>query len=169
VRFGERGPFDVRALKTRIVHVSDELQLAYDVDPTVEQVVASGFTASIGMIERPDDAAREVVSDVVARLRLQPLSGRRFSTLSFGERRKVLIARGLVRRPDVLILDEIWSGLDAAFRAQLDVLLVEQLAQGTTLVAISHHDDDLPPYVRRAYTIEDGRLTASSSPGDAHG
>ena len=164
VRFGESGPFDVRALKTRIVHVSDELQLAYDVDPTVEQVVASGFTASIGMIERPDDDARAVVSEVVARLRLQTLSGRRFSTLSFGERRKVLIARGLVRRPDVLILDEIWSGLDAAFRMQLDVLLDELLAHGTTLVAISHHDDDLPSYLRRAYVIEDGRLTASSSP-----
>jgi ABC-type molybdenum transport system ATPase subunit/photorepair protein PhrA len=70
----------------------------------------------------------------------------------------VLIARGLVWAPDILILDEVWSGLDAPFRSVLRELLEELIAEGTTLVVISHHDEDLPAFVRRTFAIEDGTL-----------
>lgn len=165
-RFGSDGPFDVWELKRRIVHVSDALQIAYDVSPTVETVIATGFAASIGVIEeKPDAEQRDVAAELIRRLGLEKLAGRRFLTLSFGERRKVLIARGLVRRPDLLILDEVWSGLDATFRGLLRELLDELVAAGTTVVMISHHDDDLPEFVRRSFVIESGwiALTGSAS------
>jgi ABC-type molybdenum transport system ATPase subunit/photorepair protein PhrA len=155
-RFGEHGPFDVRELRRRIAHVSDALQIAYDANPTVERAIASGFTASIGTIESPSDEQRAAVAAIVHRLGLEALCGRRFRTLSFGERRKVLLARGLVARPELLILDEVWGGLDAAFRAALLPLLDELAAAGTTLLAISHHEDDVPALVRRAFIVADG-------------
>jgi molybdate transport system ATP-binding protein len=157
-RFGERGPFDVRELRRRIAHVSDALQIAYDANPTVERAIASGFTSSIGTIESPSDEQRAAVATIVHRLGLEPLCGRRFRTLSFGERRKVLLARGLVAAPELLILDEIWSGLDTAFRAALVPLLDELAAQGTTLLAISHHEDDVPRLVQRAFVVAGGTL-----------
>lgn len=157
-RFGSDGPFDVWELKERIAHISDSLQIRYDQDATVEQVIASGFAARIGAPEKVDATQRDAVHALIRRLGLAPLAGRAFQTLSFGERRKVLIARGLVRPPEILILDEVWSGLDAPFRALLHELLDELVAAGTTLVVISHHDEDLPEYVRRRYTIAEGRL-----------
>jgi molybdate transport system ATP-binding protein len=157
-RFGARGPFDVRELRRRIAHVSDALQIAYDANPTVERAIASGFTASIGTIESPSDEQRAAVAAIVHRLGLEALCGRRFRTLSFGERRKVLLARGLVARPELLILDEVWGGLDAAFRAALIPLLDELAAAGTTLLAISHHEDDVPAQVRRAFLVEAGTV-----------
>jgi ABC-type molybdenum transport system ATPase subunit/photorepair protein PhrA len=157
-RFGERGPFDVRELRRRIAHVSDALQIAYDANPTVERAIASGFTASIGTIESPSDEQRAAVAAIVHRLGLEALCGRRFRTLSFGERRKVLLARGLVARPELLILDEVWGGLDAGFRAALVPLLDELAAAGTTLLAISHHEDDVPALVRRAFLVEGGTV-----------
>jgi molybdate transport system ATP-binding protein len=163
-RFGSSGPFDLWDLKRRVAHVSDALQTAYDVSPSVERVVASGFVSSIGVMHEPDIPQQRTVADLLRRLGLTHLAGRRFRMLSFGERRKVLIARGLVHRPELLILDEVWGGLDAAFRAELATLLHELAAGGTTLVIMSHHDEDVPPFVRRVYAIEDGRLTASSSP-----
>jgi molybdate transport system ATP-binding protein len=167
-RFGSTGPFDVWELKQRIVHVSDALQIAYDVNPTVETVVATGFAATIGVIEeKPDEQQRRVAVDLMRRLGLEKLAGRRFLTLSFGERRKVLIARGLVRRPDLLILDEVWSGLDAAFRGFLRELLDELVAAGTTVVMISHHDDDLPEFVQRSFVIEGGRIALTGSASHA--
>jgi molybdate transport system ATP-binding protein len=163
-RFGSEGPFDVWELKRRIVHVSDALQIAYDRDPTVEQVIGSGFVARIGAPGELDREQQRVVDELMRRLDLERLAGRSFLRLSFGERRKVLIARGLVRRPEILILDEVWSGLDAPFRDVLRVLLDELVKAGTTLVVISHHDEDLPAFVRRTFAIEDGRLiTASAS------
>jgi ABC-type molybdenum transport system ATPase subunit/photorepair protein PhrA len=131
-------------------------------------VIATGFAASIGTIEtKPDAEQHRVAETMLARLRLQPLAGRPFLALSFGERRKVLIARGLVRRPDLLILDEVWSGLDAAFRGVLGELLDELVAAGTTVVMISHHDDDLPAFIRRSYLVEQGRLTLTPSASPA--
>jgi molybdate transport system ATP-binding protein len=157
-RFGSDGPFDLWALKRRIVHVSDALQIAYDQDATAEQVVASGFTARIGALEETSAEQHEIVATLLRRLGTERLAKRAFQTLSFGERRKVLIARGLVWAPDILILDEVWSGLDAPFRSVLRELLEELIAEGTTLVVISHHDEDLPAFVRRTFAIEDGTL-----------
>jgi len=157
-RFGAPGPFDVRELRRRIAHVSDALQIAYDANPTVERAIASGFTASIGTVESPSDEQRAAVAAIVRRLSLEPLCGRRFRTLSFGERRKVLLARGLVAGPELLILDEVWSGLDAPFWAALIPLLDELAAHGTTLLVITHHVGDVPALVRRAFLVEDGTV-----------
>ncbi|HTW84286.1 MAG TPA: ATP-binding cassette domain-containing protein [Candidatus Sulfotelmatobacter sp.] len=157
-RFGARGPFDVRELRRRIAHVSDALQIAYDANPTVERAIASGFTASIGTVESPSDEQRAAVAAIVHRLGLEPLCGQRFRTLSFGERRKVLLARGLVAGPELLILDEVWSGLDAPFRAALAPLLDELAARGTTLLAISHHVGDVPALVHRTFVVDDGQV-----------
>lgn len=159
LRFGSQGPFDVWELKRRIAHVSDALQTAYDANPIVERVIASGFVSSIGVMHEPDAAQRRTVGELMRALGLGHLAGRRFLTLSFGERRKVLIARGLVHRPDVLILDEVWAGLDAQFRVALAELLDHLVDDGTTLMLISHHDEDLPPFVQRAYAIADGHVT----------
>jgi ABC-type molybdenum transport system ATPase subunit/photorepair protein PhrA len=159
-RFGSAGPFDLWELKRRIVLVSDALQTAYDAGPSVERVVASGFVASIGVMHEPDPHERSIVAGLLRRLRIEHLAGRRFLSLSFGERRKVLIARGLVYRPDLLILDEIWSGLDDGFRAHFAELLHELADGGMTLLIVSHHDDDVPPFVRKVYDIASGRLTA---------
>ena len=160
-RFGAAGPFDLWELKRRIAHVSDALQTAYDVDPLVKRVIASGFVSSIGVMHRADAAQQRIAGELMRRLEITHLAGRRFLSLSFGERRKVLIARGLVNRPEVLILDEVWAGLDASFRAALAELLAGLAAEGTTLVVISHHDDDLPAFVRHAYVIAGGKLAAA--------
>jgi molybdate transport system ATP-binding protein len=162
VRFGERGPFDLWELKRRIAHVSDELQTAYDVNPTAEDVVCSGYASSIGIMLAPDASRRADAVELMRRLGLDHLRVRRFLMLSFGERRKVLIARGLVHRPEVLILDEIWSGLDEQFRETLRAVLTDLAAGGTTVIVISHHDDDLPAFVRRECLVAGGRITTAT-------
>jgi molybdate transport system ATP-binding protein len=162
VRFGERGPFDLWELKRRIAHVSDELQTAYDVNPTAEDVVCSGYASSIGIMLAPDASRRADAVELMRRLGLDHLRARRFLMLSFGERRKVLIARGLVNRPEVLILDEIWSGLDEQFRETLRAILTDLAAGGTTVIVISHHDDDLPAFVRRECVVAGNRITTAA-------
>jgi molybdate transport system ATP-binding protein len=159
-RFGRTGPFDLWRLKERIVHVSDELQNVYTVNETVEGVILSGFASSVGLWHEPDDAERAIAAGLIERLELESLRRRRFMGLSFGERRKVLVARSLVRPPALLILDEIWNGLDVEFRALLAALLTALATEGTTLLLIAHHEEDLPEMIVRRFTIEHGRLKA---------
>ena len=140
-------------------------QTVYTVNETVENVVLSGFASSVGLWNEPSAAEREIAAQLLARLDLEPLRERRFMGLSFGERRKVLIARSLVRPPALLILDEVWNGLDAHFRELLAALLAELTAGGTTLLLIAHHDEDIPALIVRRFTIEGGRLRALAEPG----
>ncbi|MGD0473084.1 MAG: ATP-binding cassette domain-containing protein [Candidatus Velthaea sp.] len=168
VRFGLREPFDIWTLKERVAHVSDDLQIAYDRGETVEAVIASGFPSSIGLFGEPTAAQRAAVEELIGRIGLASLRGRTFTQLSFGERRKVLIARSLVRRPDIFILDEIWNGLDTVFRGALRALLGDMANAGTTLVAIAHdEDDDIVALTPRICTIENGTIREERRPRPA--
>lgn len=158
LRAGRHGPFDLWRIKETVVHVSEEWQVAFDVDHTVEEVVLSGFASSVGLFHEPEAAERERATELLADLGLGPLRERRFRQLSFGERRKVLIARSLVRPPALFVLDEVWNGLDAAFRALLEARLQRLAASGTTLLLIAHHDADLPALVVRHFELDAGRL-----------
>ncbi len=159
VRFGRRGPFDIRMLKQRIAHVSDDLQIAYTWSDSVEDVVASGYASSIGLIARPSAVQRQAVDRLLGDLRLDGLRTRDFTTLSYGERRKILIARSIVREPDIFLLDEVWNGLDSAFRKLLLELLTRLAGRGTTIVTIAHEATDDLPFARRAYTLAAGKLS----------
>jgi molybdate transport system ATP-binding protein len=168
VRFGEHGPFDVWKLKERVAHVSDDLQIAYDQRETVEDVVDSGFPSSIGLFVEPTRQQRAAAAELIDRMGLDALRDRIFTELSFGERRKVLIARSLVRRPAIFILDEVWNGLDSAFGARLIELLGEMAASGTTLVVIAHDEDaTIAALTPRICTIEDGSIREERRPPPA--
>jgi molybdate transport system ATP-binding protein len=157
-RSGAGGPFDVWRIKASIAHVSEEWQIAFDVNHTVEEIVLSGFASSVGLFHTPDDAQRARAAELIDGLGIGPLRDRPFMQLSFGERRKVLIVRALVRPPALLILDEVWNGLDAAFRERLEARLHELAAGGTTLLLIAHHADDLPEAIVRRQRLIDGSM-----------
>ena len=158
LRSGVSGPFDVWQLKETIAHVSEEWQVAFDVNHTVEEVVLSGFASSVGLFHEPDAAQRERAAELIDELGLGPLRARPFMQLSFGERRKVLIARSLVRPPALFILDEVWNGLDASFRTLLEAQIAQLAGSGTTLLLIAHHQDDLPALIERRFALDAGRL-----------
>ena len=157
-RSGAGGPFDVWRIKETIAHVSEEWQIAFNVNHTVAEVVLSGFASSVGLFHTPGEGERERAAALTEELGLVPLRERRFMELSFGERRKVLIARALVRPPALLILDEVWNGLDMAFRERLQAQLHGFAATGTTLLLIAHHGDDLPATIVRRQQLDGGLL-----------
>ncbi len=159
-RSGQGGPFDVWRIKEAIAHVSEEWQIAFDVNHAVADVILGGFVASVGLFHEPDAAQRARADELIADLGLEPLRERPFLELSFGERRKVLIARALVRPPALLILDEVWNGLDAAFRERLEARLHGLAGDGTTLLLIAHHADDLPGVIVRRQRLGAGVLRA---------
>jgi ABC-type molybdenum transport system ATPase subunit/photorepair protein PhrA len=105
-----------------------------------------------------DETQTAIVARLVERFSLERLVERPFLRLSFGERRKILIARSLVLTPEIAIVDEATSGLDAPFRAAFLDLLEELAAGGTTLIVISHHEDDVPSVITHELWMDDGRI-----------
>ena len=89
---------------------------------------------------------------------LKQLGAQSIRHLSTGQLRRLFLARALVGGPDILLLDEPCSGLDAASRAQYLHLLDQLALQGIQMVFVSHHDEDAPLCINREAHMEGGRL-----------
>jgi len=101
------------------------------------------------------------LDEVVDALHLRPLLDRRPRRLSGGERRRVALARALVSRPRLLLLDEPFAGLDAQRRRDaLSLLRLVRARFGTPLVVVSHVPEEIVGLADTALRLEDGRLVA---------
>jgi molybdate transport system ATP-binding protein len=153
---GERA--SVWEVKARVGLVTPQLQSDHRADHLGEEVVLSGFFASIGLGDEPSAAQRKAARRWMERLGIGHLAGRRIHSLSYGELRKLLLARALVRDPEVLLLDEPFNGLDPRSRVEM-MELVEGLCQGgTRVVLVTHHDGEVLPCVNRVLELRDGRI-----------
>jgi molybdate transport system ATP-binding protein len=145
-------------VKERIGLVGARVQGQHRYDETGEEVVLSGFHGTIGLHDAITGAQRDAATRWMERLGVADLASRQVLTLSYGELRKLLLARAMVLDPAVLLLDEPLAGLDAQSRASF-LGLVEDLAEsGTQMVFATHHDDELVAAVNRELELADGRI-----------
>jgi molybdate transport system ATP-binding protein len=146
-------------IKKRIGYVSCEFQARYHADLTAEQVIASGFFASIGWLQPLTRAQKQRVQEVLAQFDLQPLAKRSILEMSYGQARRVLVARALVNNPRLLILDEAFDGLDANSRAGL-ITMLEAIARHTGIILVTHHPADVLPCITHRMVIARGRIAS---------
>jgi ABC-type multidrug transport system ATPase subunit len=103
--------------------------------------------------------ARREVGDWAVRLHFEGLLDSPLAELSKGSAQKVGLIQGLVHRPDVLILDEPWEGLDAATRQEIPAVVTEVLARGGRVLISDHLGEvsSLPDV--RTWELADGVLS----------
>lgn len=145
-------------IKRRLGQLSTELQIAYRRAASGLEVVLSGFRDSIGLYEGWTLAEETSARELLALLGLEELAGRELGELSGGQQRLILLARAVVKRPELLVLDEPCQGLDPVNRAKVRVL-VERIAEGTgaNLLYVSHHQDELPACLTHVLELPGGR------------
>src|SRR5207249_802977 len=125
-----------------------------------ETAVLSGFLASDGILRYGaiTDDMRRRAADALDRMGIAHLARRGMDAMSSGEARRVLLARALVTSPRALVLDEPTTGLDLVARYDF-MERVRQIARdGTTLILITHHIDEIVPEVARVILLRDGRV-----------
>ena len=147
--------------RERIAYLGPERQDRYDrreLDLRVDEVVATGFTHDDILLDAPTAAQRRAVRRVLRDVGLAGLAARRFPTLSHGQRRRVLLARALVGKPDLLLLDEVLNGLDAASRRAFLRALNSIRNRRVAWVLTTHRPADRPRAVTHTARIESGRL-----------
>ena len=101
------------------------------------------------------------MQNAVRLFRLDGLEGLRPHQLSGGQQQRAALARILVSRPKVLLLDEPFSALDAHLRDKLQLELRELLAQfGRDVVMVTHSRDEAYHMCQKIAVMDDGRLLA---------
>lgn len=143
--------------KRRVGLVAPHLQADHPRELTVSEVVQSGRHASVGLNGAPSRADRAATRRVLAHLGLARLAQRRLRELSYGQSRRVLFARALVRAPQLLLLDEPLAGVDAPTRHMLLQRIAARAAAGTAIVVTAHRISDWPGDATHELELTGGR------------
>ncbi len=108
---------------------------------------------------RLDAAARSQVEAALARVGLAGLGRRKPAELSGGQRSRVALARALVRRRPLLLLDEAFAALGPALRREmLDLVDALRRDRGLTVLMVSHHPEDALRIAARTAFVHGGRV-----------
>ena len=155
-------------LKSKFGVVSNELHNKYIKGWRVLDVVVSGFFDSIGLYDDSGSKEKEMATGWLSFLGIGSLVKNYYHEVSFGEQRLVLLARAMVKKPKILILDEPCVGLDDYHRRLiLDVLDLIGEQTHTCLIYVSHVKEEKPACInsRLSFVPDDAgryRIIAAS-------
>lgn len=154
------GTCDLRELRKQIGWVSSSLQERLYGQQTAEEIVLSGKFASIGLYDEIAEEDREQAAELLRSFDCASLLQRPYATLSQGERQKVLIARALMAKPRLLILDEPCNGLDLIARENL-LSMIGQIVERPdtpTLLYVTHHIEEILPCFSHTLLLRRGEI-----------
>lgn len=154
-----------RAERERIGYVPQRVGAASGVPSTVAEVVASGLHS--GVFRRTGRHARASVDRALQATGIQQLRNRPVEALSGGQQQRVLIARALVRDPELLLLDEPLAGVDLEQQSAFADTLRTLAGQDRTIILVLHEFGPLAPLLTRVVSLDGGRVEFDASPGDA--
>ncbi|MGW6746149.1 anchored repeat-type ABC transporter ATP-binding subunit [Streptomyces sp. NPDC055025] len=119
-------------------YVPQRHEFAWDFPVDIAGAVLSGRTRSIGWLRRPGPADRTAVDAALELVGLADMRRRPIGELSGGQRQRVLVARALAVDPQLLLLDEPFTGLDAPTQELLNGLFGRLAADGKGLLMTTH-------------------------------
>ncbi|WKD58931.1 anchored repeat-type ABC transporter ATP-binding subunit [Corynebacterium caspium] len=120
-------------------YVPQRHDVAWDFPMSVREAVLSGRTGIIGWFRRPRIKDWEAVDKAISMVGLTELAERNIYELSGGQRQRVLIARALATDPELLLLDEPFTGLDAPNTESLLELFQGFAAAGRSVLMSTHN------------------------------
>ena len=159
------GTVDLRRLRKSIGWVSSALMESIPRGEGAIEVILSGKHASLGLWDGYHAEDQNRALGLLRLMDCEDVTSRLFGTLSQGEQQKVLIARALMPRPVLLILDEPCVGLDPSARENV-LETIQRLAldrDEPTLILVTHHAEEIIPAISHVLVLRSGRILAQGA------
>jgi iron complex transport system ATP-binding protein len=166
---GTLGRVDIATLHRRIGHCSHTLSEMLPPSMRVLDVVLTGKRSTLATWFQPiDEDDRRRARDRLADVGCADLAHRMLSTCSQGERQRVLLARALFGRPELLILDEPSAGLDFPARESLIGALevTARAPDAPAMLLATHHLEEVPPSTTHAALLRSARIVGAGAVED---
>jgi putative spermidine/putrescine transport system ATP-binding protein len=126
-----------------------------------------GYGLMVKRVKRAE--RRERAAEALAMVRLEGFERRKPSQLSGGQRQRVTLARALVNRPRLLLLDEPLGALDLKLREEMQIeLKTIQREIGITFIFVTHDQDEALTMSDRIAVFNDGRVVQVGTPADVY-
>jgi len=122
----------------RIAYLPQAEAVDWDFPVTVAEVVMMGRYGKLGFLREPGRHDREVVEAALEKVGMQGATERQIGALSGGQRRRVFLARAIAAEPDLYLLDEPVTGVDATTQEDLMDVLEGEARSGKTVIATTH-------------------------------
>jgi len=103
------------------------------------------------------------LDEIITLLAIEKLLEKPFKILSTGETRKVLMARALMLKPQVMLLDEPYAGLDIGSQAHLSNVLNSLIAQGISIILFDFYHQSLPSSIEKLVYMQQGKIVLSGN------
>ena len=161
--FGNKERSPLSEVRKKISYVSAEYQSGYDRPALGWEVVASGLFSSIGLHEEVTPQQKKTAFKSMNYLGIEYLGNTLYKQMSYGEARRVLLARALVRRTRLMILDEPCAGLDVPTRETFLESLEKLVRKRTQLIYVTHRIEEIMPcfthilYLKKGKVFKQGR------------
>lgn len=153
-----------QALARRLAWVPQESTLRTPM--TARELVAQGRFAHLGPLGRLQRADHAAVDEAMESVSVTHLMHRNWMSLSGGERRRVMVARGLVTGARTLMLDEPTASLDIEHALRMMDLMKQLADRGFTVVTVLHDLDLAAQYADHVLILRDGRADYAGSPDE---
>lgn len=161
---------DIRTLKAKDFAKKTAVVLTDRIRPelmTCAQVAAMGRYPYTGMFGKLTEEDKRIVEESLARVHALDLAERDFDTLSDGQRQRVLLARAICQKPEVIILDEPTAYLDIRHKTELLDILLDMAENEQITVIMSLHEIDLAMKASDFIVCVKGdTIAAAGSPAD---
>lgn len=155
------------APKERVGYVPQRVSAAGGVSVSALEVVMSGLLHDHRLL--PPRGGRGLSLDALDAVGLADVARQEVSTLSGGQQQRVLIARAMVRQPDLLLLDEPLAGVDLPSQDVFATVLASIKERGATVIIVLHEVGPLTSLIDRAVVLERGHVVHVGTPPHAHG
>lgn len=145
-------------IKEHIGLISPEFHWYFDQKATVWESIASGLYDSVGLFKQLPYSKSIQVDELLDYFDLNQDKNELLYTLPLGKQRLVLLARTIIKNPELLILDEPCQGLDLQQTTYFNALVDELCSNGMTLIYVGHQESALPDCLEKKIELENGSV-----------